>query len=222
MTCEEKIIVSRIDERKDDMHNHIKVQENVLKMYSFLNKIKEIKFEDIYFGISGSLNEQTFISFSFVLAGENILIDSKKNNIFRIYVNYGYNSVLDKIVFVTIKYYRLNLNLVSAMYTFGDFINGIKLNNGYINIKQHKVNIKDGICCLIDSVETIKSEIKKDLEELDSVFSDLNVLTKKRKSLQSEISYHSKKIYDIQEQIKEIEYKQEKIFKRKLDVLRDF
>lgn len=222
MSTEKDLIVSRIDEQKNRMHNPNKVLDNALKMYDCLTEIKDLRFYDARFGVSGDCGQFIFISLCYEYEGESPLIDRTRNNLYKITFNYGFNSIMNNIIFAAIKYYQLDMYSVASMYSFNDFISGDKLNNGYINQKNRKIDIKDGIECVIRNIEEIKTKIRGDLEELNITFGDVNCLNEEIQKMNEESRRYQELMDECHKKIAETRRKQENMYKRKMEMLRDF
>ena len=222
MVTGKDLVVNRIDEQKARMHNPNKVLDNALKMYDCLSEIKDLRFYDARFGVSGDCGQFIFISLCYEYEGENQLIDRDRNNLYKITFNYGFNSIMNNIIFAAIKYYQLDMNSVASMYSFSEFVAGVKLNNGYINQKNRKLDIKDGIEGVIRNIEEIKTKIRGDLEELNITFGDVNCLNDEVQNMQEEVRKYQELLNQCHRKITETRQKQEKMYKRKMDMLRDF
>jgi len=222
MALNKDLVVERLDEQKNRMHNSNKVLDNALKMYDCLSEIKDLRFYDARFGVSGDCGQFIFISLCYEYEGESPLINRERNNLYKITFNYGFNSIMNNIVFAAIKYYQLNMSSVASMYTFSEFISGIKLNNGYINQKNRKLDIKDGIEGVIRNIEEIKTKIRGDLEELKITFGDVNCLNDEIQKLSEESKKYQELFNESHLKISETRQKQEKMFKRKMEMLKDF
>jgi hypothetical protein len=216
------IINYRLDEQKERMHNPNKVLDNALKMYDCLSEIKDLRFYDARFGVSGDCGQFIFVSLCYEYEGESPLIDRERNNLYKITFNYGFNSIMNNIVFAAIKYYQLNMNSVASMYTFQEFSCGVKLNNGYINQKNRKLDIKDGVEGVIRNIEEIKTKIRGDLEELKITFGDVSCLNDELQKMNDEARKYQEMVNETYKKIAETRQKQEKMYNRKMEMLRDF
>ena len=222
MATNKDLVVERLDEQKNRMHNPNKVLDNALKMYDCLSEIKDLRFYDARFGVSGDCGQFIFISLCYEYEGESPLINRDRNNLYKITFNYGFNSIMNNIVFAAIKYYQLDMSSVASMYTFSEFINGGKLNNGYINQKNRKLEVKDGIEGVIRNIEEIKTKIRGDLEELKITFGDVNCLNDELEKMNDECRKYQELLNECYDKIAKTRQKQENMFKRKMEMLRDF
>ena len=222
MADKKDLVVYRLEEQKDRMHNPNKVLDNALKMYDCLSEIKDLRFYDARFGVSGDCGQFIFISLCYEYEGESPLINRERNNLYKITFNYGFNSIMNNIVFAAIKYYQLDMSSVASMYTFNDFISGDKLNNGYINQKNRKLDVKDGVEGVIRNIEEIKTKIRGDLEELKITFGDVNCLNDELEKMSDEAKKYQELLNETYRKIAETRKKQEKMYNRKMEMLRDF
>ena len=62
MATNKDLVVERLEEQKYRMHNPNKVLDNALKMYDCLSEIKDLRFYDARFGVSGDCGQFIFVS----------------------------------------------------------------------------------------------------------------------------------------------------------------